>query len=121
MAKKILVVEDDPDISKALEIRLKASGFRPVVAMDGEQGWNLVREQKPDLAILDVMLPKLDGFSLCKLIKKDKKLKKIPVIMLTIKGMLGDVEKGFDVGAVSYIPKPYEWEKLYMEILQYLK
>ena len=119
--KKILVVEDEADVSKALEIRLNATGYQPVIAVDGEEGWNKAQSEKPDLIILDVILPKLDGYGLCNLIKKDAKTKNTPVIMLTAKGMLGDIEKGFHMGADCYLSKPYEWDRLLQNIKKFLE
>jgi DNA-binding response OmpR family regulator len=120
VTRRILVIDDEPEIAKVLEIRLTAIGYEPIIAVDGEDGWNKVKTERPDLIILDIMLPKLDGYSLCSLIKKDKKARKIPVIMLTGKNMLGDIEKGFDTGAVSYISKPYEWDRLLEEIKRFI-
>ena len=117
---RILVIDDEPEVAKVLEIRLKATGYEPIIAVDGEDGWNKVKSERPDLIILDIMLPKLDGYSLCNLIKKDKTTRKIPVIMLTGKNMVGDIEKGFDTGAVSYISKPYDWQHLLEEIRRFI-
>ena len=111
-SKKVLIVEDDHHIAMALEIRLKSAGYRPVIAVDGIDGWEKVRSENPGLVILDITLPSLDGYTLCNMIKGNDELRGIPVIMLTGKDMIADVEKGYNLGAVSYFRKPYNWAKL---------
>lgn len=112
MAKKILIVEDEPLIVKVLAIRLEGLGYKVVSAMDGEEGLDAVKKEKPDLVILDIGLPKIDGNTLCELIKTGADTKRTKIIMLTGKRLMGDMESSFAAGADLYINKPYEWQRL---------
>lgn len=121
MSKKILIVEDEDIIAKVLSIRLENQGYKTVLAYDGEEGFKKAKSEKPDLIIIDIGLPKLDGNTLCELIKKHKYLQNIPVIMLTGKKLVGDMETAFNSGADAYINKPYNWERLLHHIKKLLK
>lgn len=112
MAKKILIVEDEPLIAKVLSIRLEGLGYKVSSALDGEEGLDMVRKEKPDLAIIDIGLPRLDGNTLCELIKSGEDTKHIKIIMLTGKRLMGDMENSFSAGADFYVNKPYEWPRL---------
>lgn len=112
MAKKILIVEDEDLISKVLSIRLEGLGYKVVTAYDGEEGLDSVKKEKPDLVLLDIGLPKLDGNTLCELIKTGEATKHIKVIMLTGRRLVGDMETSFSAGADFYVNKPYEWQRL---------
>lgn len=103
--KKILVVEDDVMISSIYEAKFKADGFEVLVAADGAKGLELIKKEKLDLIMLDVILPGLDGFSILEEIKKDKTTKDIPVIMLTNLGTEEDKQKGQKLGAADYLIK----------------
>lgn len=116
MAKKILVVEDEPLIVKVLAIRLEGLGYKVATAMDGEEGLDAVKKLKPDLVILDIGLPKIDGNTLCELIKTGEDTKAIKVIMLTGHRMMGEMEDAFKAGADLYVNKPYEWARLQAQI-----
>ena len=109
---KILLVEDDRHLRQVLEARLSSQGYSVVVAHDGKEGLSKVQSEKPNLVVLDVGLPLLNGVELCDLIKKSEKLKQIPVIMLTAGKTIGDWEKGLNAGADAYMNKPYNWDKL---------
>ena len=108
IAKKILVVDDNPNIVKLLEYRLKANEYEVITAHDGEEALDKVRQAKPDLMILDVVIPKLDGYKVLSILRADEQYKDIPVVMLTAHGQAKDVEKGLELGAVSYITKPFK-------------
>lgn len=116
MAKKILIVEDEPLISKVLTIRLESLGYKVYAALDGEEGLDLVKKQKPDLVMLDIGLPKLDGNTLCELIKIGEDTKHIKVIMLTGHRQMSEMENSFKAGADVYVNKPYEWARLHDHI-----
>lgn len=103
--KKILVVEDDGMISSIYEAKFKADGFEVLIAVDGVKGLELAKKEKPDLIMLDVILPGLDGFSVLEEIKKDKTTRSIPVIMLTNLGTEDDKIKGQKMGALDYLVK----------------
>lgn len=120
-AKRILIVEDEELISKVLSIRLSSEGYDVQVANDGEEGLNKAISFIPDLAIIDVGLPKIDGNTLCELIKKNKSTQSVKIIVLTGKKLVGDVEKAFESGADIYLSKPYEYTVLLSKIKKLLE
>lgn len=105
MVKKILVVDDEPAIITLLEYNLQQSGFEVISAKDGEAGIKMVIEENPDIMILDLMLPKIDGIEVCKKLREDKIL--IPILMLTAKGDEFDKILGLELGADDYMTKPF--------------
>ena len=109
---KVLVVDDEVYILHILDFILGAENYDVITAMNGEQALEKVREEKPDLIVLDIMMPKLDGYETCRLIKSDPKTKSIPVILLTAKGREVDQKLGREVGASDYITKPFSPSKL---------
>ena len=108
MAKKILIIDDEPHILKMVEARLKAQGYDIVSACDGEEGLAKAAQEKPNLIITDVMMPKVDGFEVCRRLRSDEALKHIPIIMLTARGQAPDIKKGMEKGADAYVAKPFE-------------
>ena len=113
MAKgKILVVDDEIYIVHILDFSLGMEGYEVVTALDGEQAIEKARSEKPDLIVLDIMMPKLDGYETCKILKGDKDTRDIPVILLSAKGRNVDQKVGFEVGADDYITKPFSPRKL---------
>jgi DNA-binding response OmpR family regulator len=112
MTKKILIVDDEPHIVKMVELRLKAHGYNVVAAYDGQEGLDKVKQEKPDLIILDLMLPKLDGYKVCDTLKADEECKDIPIVMLTASAELENVKSGLQKGADSYLTKPFKPETL---------
>ncbi|MFA4941508.1 MAG: response regulator [Patescibacteria group bacterium] len=120
--KKILIVEDDQMIASMYKTKFEADGFDCLMANEGPSGLEMVKKEKPDLVMLDVMLPQLDGFSILKEIKSDSKTKGTPVIMLTNLGTEEDKAKGQKMGAIDYLVKasltPAEISK---KIKEYLK
>ena len=104
LKEKILIVEDEKDLVKILKYNLEKEGYRVVVSTDGESGLNAFRKEKPGLVILDVMLPRLDGFEFCKTIRQDSK---VPILMLTAKTDEVDRILGLELGADDYVTKPY--------------
>ncbi len=119
--KKILVVDDEKDLVEMISLRLEASDFMVIKAYDGQAGLELARTKKPDLIILDLMLPKIDGYKVCRMLKFDVKHKDIPVILFTAKALDTDKELGKQVRADAYVTKPFEAEILLMKINQLLK
>lgn len=108
MAKiKVLVIEDDEDIQELLKYNLDKEGYQPFQALSGEAGLKAAGKKEPDLIILDLMLPGLDGLEVCKQLKKNPKTENIPVIMLTAKGEESDVVTGLELGAEDYMTKPF--------------
>jgi len=106
--KRILIVDDEAEIVKAVQIRLEHEGYDVLVASDGQEGLDKAKTESPDLVILDVMLPKLDGFEVCRFLKFDQKYKKIPVIILTARAQKIDEDTSRQVGADAYIAKPFD-------------
>ncbi len=103
----ICIVEDEEDIRDILEIQLKREGYSPISADTGEAGLELVREKLPSLVLLDLMLPGMDGFDVCRKLKEDKSTKDIPIVMLTARGEEADIITGLEIGADDYITKPF--------------
>ena len=120
MSKRILIIEDELDLIQALKLRLEANGYEISEALDGQEGLNKAREEKPDLVILDIRLPKLDGFKVCRMLKFDEKYQKIPIIMLTARIQQADIQQGIEAGADAYITKPYKAADLLKKIKELL-
>jgi two-component system, OmpR family, alkaline phosphatase synthesis response regulator PhoP len=112
MAHSILVVDDDPKIVRVVEINLTQAGYQVRTAADGEQALAAVTQERPDLVLLDVMMPRLDGFETLKRLKADPALTDIPVVMLTARAQDEDVFEGYGTGAQWYLTKPFEPEEL---------
>jgi DNA-binding response OmpR family regulator len=108
----VLVADDDEDIRSLVTFRLERAGYRVVTAADGEHALSLALEHSPDLAILDVMMPRLDGYELTRRLRQHEATKSIPVILLTARAQEADVERGFEVGADDYIRKPFSPQEL---------
>ncbi len=106
--KKILLVDDEEDLVAMVKMRLEASGYEVVTAYDGQEALDKARDINPDLIILDIMLPKMDGYKVCRMLKFDEKYKKIPIIMFTARVQESDRLTGQQVGADAYITKPFE-------------
>lgn len=109
---KILVVDDEVYIVHILDFSLGMEGYEVVTALDGEEALAKVKSEKPDLIVLDIMMPKLDGYETCRILKSDPEAKHIPVILLSAKGRNVDQQMGFQVGADDYITKPFSPRKL---------
>ena len=120
MAKKILVIDDEPRLLKAITIRLKASGYEVITGQDGAEGLEKAKSLNPDLIVLDILMPKMDGYEVCRLLKFDEKYKSIPVIMLTAKAQDIDKAMGKKVGADDYITKPFETQDLVDKVKKHL-
>ena len=119
--QKILVVEDDKHISKLVKYNLEKAGFDSTVTITAEEALEVLDREAIDLIILDIMLPKMDGFETCKQIKQDKKLSHIPIIMLTAKGEEVDKVVGFELGADDYVVKPFSPRELVLRVKAILK
>lgn len=121
MAKKILVIDDEKDLIEAVAFRLKANGYDVITAGDGAEGLDKARKERPDLIILDLMLPKMDGYRVCGLLKNDARYGSIPIIMFTARAQEEDIKHGKEMGAEAYITKPFEPETLLSKIKELLK
>lgn len=104
---KVLIVEDEPHIVLSLEFLLQREGYETTAAADGEEGLALVRSVRPDVVLLDIMMPRRNGYDVCRAIKADPELRGIPVIMLSAKAQEVEVLKGLELGATAYIAKPF--------------
>lgn len=121
MKEKILVVEDEKDIVKMLRYNLEKEGFKVIDAGDGEDALDLAVRQHPDLILLDLMLPGMDGLEVCKALKKENKTSSIPIIMLTAKSQESDKVVGLELGADDYITKPFSPRELTARIKAVLR
>jgi len=120
MGKKILIVDDEAQLVEMMKMRLEATNYDVVTAYDGQEGFDKARNEKPDLIILDLMLPKMDGYKVCGLLKKDTRYSKIPIIMFTARAQEEDKKLGEEMGAEAYITKPFEANTLLAKIKELL-
>ena len=122
MAKKrILVVDDETELVKAVQIRLQQADYEVIAAYDGQEALEKAKKEKPDLIILDLMLPKMDGYKVCGLLKADTRYNKIPVIMFTARAQESDIKMGQEAGVDAYITKPFEHQILLDKIKELLR
>jgi len=117
---KILVVDDEAYLLQILDFSLGAEGYEVVTAEDGEQAIQKAKSEQPDLIVLDIMMPKIDGYEACRKLKQDPAMKDVPVILLTAKGRDIDRKLGLEVGADDYITKPFSPSKLLEKIGSFL-
>ena len=113
---RILLVDDEPDILKTLNKRLEIAGFEVTQAIDGQEALAKTQELRPDLIILDIMLPKLNGYEVCAKLRQDEQYKQIPIIMFTAKGQSQEQLAGLMFGANAYVSKTCEYEVLLEQI-----
>ena len=118
---KILVIDDDQAINELIKINLELAYYNVISAFDGNRGYALAKQELPDLIILDVMMPEVDGYTVAKRIRENNSTKDIPIIMLTALGMLQNKAQGFDIGVDDYLVKPFEMEELLMRVKALLK
>lgn len=120
MGKKILIVEDEESLLKLEKIFLSSRGYEVVGVADGPSALTALEKERPDLILLDIMLPQMDGFEVCKRIKENPQTASIPIIMLTAKKSSEDMAKGKEVGADNYITKPFKSANVIETIQSYL-
>ena len=116
----ILIVDDNPANVEIFQMRLAANHYDIITAVDGEAGLRMAREHLPDLILLDIMMPKIDGYEVCQRIRSDPSLKDIHIIMITAKGRDVEKEKGLALGADYYITKPFSTREVVMKIKEML-
>ena len=116
MAKKILIADDEPNIVISLEFLLRREGYEVVVAQDGLEALAQVRAERPDMAILDVMMPHRNGFEVCQDLRQDPEFKDLRIMMLTAKGRDTEVSKGMALGADIYMTKPFSTKELIAKV-----
>ncbi len=119
-AKKILVVEDDLVTQRVLSTRLEINGYEVITAPDGEDGLKKARKESPDLVMLDLMLPKMTGYEVCRMLKFDDKYKKIPIIVLSALDQQDEREKAVKAGADAVFIKPFDLELLLVKIREFI-
>ena len=119
--KKILIVDDEQDIVESLKFVLETADYTCYCAYNGEDGLRLAKELVPDLIILDVMMPKINGYKISRLLKFDKKYKDIPILMVTARSQEEDKLIGEETGADEYITKPFEMEDVVNRVNKYLR
>lgn len=118
--KKILIVDDEKDLTKLLDYNLKQEGFDTFISYEGKTALETIRKKKPDLVILDIMLPDLSGTEICKIIRSDEKTRDLPIIMLSAKGEEIDRILGLEIGADDYVTKPFSPRELILRIKKLL-
>jgi DNA-binding response OmpR family regulator len=121
MASRILIADDEPNIVLSLEYLMRREGFEVAVAGDGELALQAIAEQRPDLVILDVMMPKLNGFEVCQRLRAQPAWRGVAVLMLTAKGHETEMQKGLALGADAYLTKPFSTKELVAEIHRLLQ
>lgn len=118
--KLILIIEDDPKSLKLVRDLLQVSGYATIEAADGKQGIELARSLKPDLILMDIQLPVMDGLEATRILKSDVNTRHIPIICVTSYAMKGDEEKAYQAGCDAYITKPYDIKELLAKVAEYL-
>ena len=117
---RILLVDDEPDLVQMVSTRLKAAGYEISTAYDGQEALEKVKESRPDLMILDLMLPKLDGYKVCRLLKFDERTRGIPILIFTARAQVEDVTLATECGADAYLTKPFEAKVLLAKLQELL-
>ena len=118
--KKILLVDDEPNIIMSLEYTFKKQNFEVFIARDGQEALDILKNEQPDLIILDIMMPKVDGYATIESVKKNEKLANCKVIFLSAKNKESDIEKGMQLGADAYMTKPFSIKKLVEQVNELL-
>ena len=106
--KRILICDDDPAILRVLQVNLEVEGYTALLAHHGEEALEVAARENPDLIILDIMMPRLDGYQTCERLKQDDALKHIPVVFLSAKAQQSDIDKGKTYGVADYLTKPFD-------------
>jgi len=114
--KKVLVVEDEPDIRNLIAFALEYAGYKVLVSADGEDALRQADEELPDLILLDVKMPRMDGYEACQLLRAKHSTKDIPVVFLSARGQDSEIQRGLELGAEEYILKPFAPDELYRRV-----
>ena len=120
MSRKILVADDEPNIVISLEYLMKREGYTVLVARDGQEALDTIARERPDLVLLDVMMPKKSGFEVCQAVRANEELQSIKILMLTAKGRDTDLAKGLALGADAYMTKPFSTRELVQKVAEML-
>ena len=117
---KILLVDDEPDLARMVSVRLKTASYQVTLATDGQQALDQVKLTEPDLVILDLMLPKIDGYKVCRLLKFDDRYRKIPIIIFSARAQVADIQLAKECGADAYLTKPFDSKVLLAKLEELL-
>lgn len=120
MKKKVLIVDDEPNIVMSLEYLMRKNNFEVFIARNGTEALNLLSGKVPDLILLDIMMPDVDGYEICMMVRENARLKGCKVIFLSAKSKISDIEKGLEVGADLYITKPFSTRNLLKSVNELL-
>ena len=120
MSQKILVADDEPNIVISLEYLMKREGYAVLVARDGQEALDMIKRDRPDLVLLDVMMPKKSGFEVCQAVRASEELQSTKILMLTAKGRDTDLAKGLALGADAYMTKPFSTRELVQKVAEML-
>lgn len=120
LGKKVVIVEDTDRIRQILRMALERQGFQVIAANDGRAGYGAVQRERPDLILLDIMMPQMSGLEMLRLMKMDKTLKHIPVVIVSAKAQQADIDRALSLGAAAYIVKPFPLQKILDTITQVL-
>jgi DNA-binding response OmpR family regulator len=120
MSRKILIADDEPNIVISLEYLMKREGYTVIVARDGQEALDAIARDKPDLVLLDVMMPQKSGFEVCQAVRASEELQATKILMLTAKGRETDVVKGLALGADAYMTKPFSTRELVQKVAELL-
>jgi DNA-binding response OmpR family regulator len=121
MSKRVLIVDDEPNIIISVQFLMSREGFDVSCARDGEEALDAIRGQRPDLVVLDVMMPKRNGFEVCEAVRADPELAGVRILMLTAKGREADFDKGMKLGADAYLAKPFSTRELVQKVRELLE
>ena len=121
MAERLLLVDDEPGVREAVQAYLEDSGFTVYVASDAVEGWEMLKQNLPDLVITDVMMPRVDGYQFLQQMRDDPTFQTMPVVFLTAKGMTSDRIEGYKAGCDAYLPKPFDPDELVIIVSNLLK
>ena len=121
MAYKILVVDDEPTIVRLMEFILARQGHEMLIAVNGEEALQKIREHQPDLVLLDIMMPRIDGYAVAQQLRSDPETARLPIIMLSAKAQEEDIRRGQEVGVDAYVTKPFSPEHLVQVVTEHLQ
>ena len=121
MAKEILIVDDEPNVVVPIQFLMEQQGYRVMIAERGEDALDLIYQYKPDLVILDIMLPGIDGYEVCEIVRLNPNYRDVKIIFLTAKGREVEIAKGLTLGADAYITKPYSNAELVAKVKELLE
>ncbi len=116
MKSKILIVDDEPSILMSLEFLMKKEGYQVFIARDGSEAFDIIENEKPNVVLLDIMMPKVDGYQVCTFVKQNPDYNNIKIVFMSAKSKEADIQKGYDLGASLYIPKPFSTRDMIAKI-----